>query len=39
MPRRDTGVSNYKDSEGNVPVLEWLDVLPVKIQDKGKERC
>ena len=24
----------YKDGEGNVPVLEWLDALPAKIQDK-----
>jgi phage-related protein len=24
----------YKNREGNVPVLEWLDLLPVKIQDK-----
>ena len=24
----------YKDRKGNVPVLEWLDALPVKIQDK-----
>ena len=33
MPR--TRVVFYKDREGNVPVLEWLDSLPVKIQDKG----
>ena len=32
MPR--THVVFYKDREGNVPVLEWLDSLPVKIQDK-----
>jgi len=32
VPR--THVVFYKDREGNVPVLEWLDVLPVKIQDK-----
>ncbi|MCX5727397.1 MAG: type II toxin-antitoxin system RelE/ParE family toxin [Nitrospirae bacterium] len=32
MPR--TLVVFYKDREGNVPVLEWLDGLPVKIQDK-----
>ena len=32
MPR--TLVVFYKDREGNVPVLEWLDSLPVKIQDK-----
>lgn len=32
MPR--TLVVFYKDREGNVPVLEWLDALPVKIQDK-----
>ena len=24
----------YKDGEGNVPVLEWLDALQAKIQDK-----
>jgi phage-related protein len=24
----------YKNRKGNVPVLEWLDLLPVKIQDK-----
>ena len=24
----------YKDGAGNVPVLEWLDALPAKIQDK-----
>jgi phage-related protein len=32
VPR--TLVVFYKDREGNVPVLEWLDSLPVKIQDK-----
>jgi phage-related protein len=32
VPR--TRVVFYKDREGNVPVLEWLDALPVKIQDK-----
>jgi phage-related protein len=32
VPR--TLVVFYKDREGNVPVLEWLDVLPAKIQDK-----
>ena len=32
MPR--TRVVFYKDREGNVPVLEWLDSLPAKIQDK-----
>lgn len=32
MPR--TRVVFYKDREGNVPVLEWLDGLPAKIQDK-----
>lgn len=32
MPR--TLVVFYKDHEGNVPVLEWLDGLPAKIQDK-----
>lgn len=32
MPR--TLVVFYKDHEGNVPVLEWLDALPEKIQDK-----
>ena len=32
MPR--TRVVFYKDREGNVPVLEWLDSLPTRIQDK-----
>ena len=32
MPR--THVVFYKDREGNVPVLEWLDGLPARIQDK-----
>ena len=32
MPR--TRVVFYKDREGNVPVLEWLDSLPARIQDK-----
>lgn len=32
MPR--TLVIFYKDREGNVPVLEWLDALPARIQDK-----
>lgn len=32
MPR--TLVVFYKDREGNVPVLEWLDSLSTKMQDK-----
>ncbi|HSA62444.1 MAG TPA: type II toxin-antitoxin system RelE/ParE family toxin [Nitrospiraceae bacterium] len=32
MPR--TRVVFYKDSTGRVPVLEWLDSLPPKVQDK-----
>lgn len=32
MPR--TRVVFYKERDGNVPVLEWLDTLPAKIQDK-----
>ena len=32
MPR--TRVVFYREREGNVPVLEWLDTLPAKIQDK-----
>ena len=32
MPR--TLAVFYKNRKGNVPVLEWLDLLPVKIQDK-----
>jgi len=32
VPR--TRVVFYKDREGNVPVLEWLDGLPARIQDK-----
>ncbi len=29
-----TRVVFYKDREGNVPVLEWMDALPAKVQDK-----
>ena len=32
MPK--TLVVFYKDREGHVPVPEWLDTLPAKIQDK-----
>ena len=32
--RAEERVVFYKDREGKVPVLEWLDSLPVKIQDK-----
>jgi len=32
LPR--TRVVFYREREGNVPVLEWLDTLPAKIQDK-----
>ncbi len=32
MPR--TRVVFYKDAEGNVPVLEWLETLSAKVQDK-----
>ena len=32
MPR--TRVVFYRDSEGRVPVLEWLDTLPANVQDK-----
>ena len=32
MPR--TRVVFYQDSTGRIPVLEWLDSLPPKIQDK-----
>ena len=32
MPR--TRVVFYREREGSVPVLEWLDTLPAKIQDK-----
>lgn len=32
MPR--TRVVFYQERDGHVPVLEWLDTLPVKIQDK-----
>ena len=32
MPR--TAVVFYKDRDGNVPVLEWLDGLSAKVQDK-----
>jgi phage-related protein len=32
VPR--TLVVFFKDHAGNVPVLEWLDTLPAKVQDK-----
>lgn len=32
MPR--TQVVFYQEGKGSVPVLEWLDTLPAKIQDK-----
>jgi phage-related protein len=32
MPR--TNLVFYKDDDGSVPVLEWLDSLPVKALDK-----
>jgi phage-related protein len=32
LPR--TRVVFYRELEGSVPVLEWLDTLPAKIQDK-----
>ena len=32
MPR--TRVVFYRDAEGKVPVLEWLDTLPTNVQDK-----
>lgn len=32
MPK--TLVVFYQDRDGNVPVLEWLDALPARIQDK-----
>jgi len=32
VPR--TLVVFYKDRDGNVPVLEWLDSLPERVQDK-----
>ena len=32
MPR--TRVVFYREREGSVPVLEWPDSLPAKIQDK-----
>ena len=32
MPR--TRVVFYRDKEGRVPVLEWLDTLPANVQDK-----
>jgi phage-related protein len=32
LPR--TRVVFYREREGNVPVLEWLDTLPANIQDK-----
>lgn len=32
MPR--TRVVFYREQDGHAPVLEWLDTLPAKIQDK-----
>ena len=32
MPR--TRVIFYRDKEGNVPLLDWLDGLPATAQDK-----
>lgn len=29
-----TRVVFYKDADGRVPVLEWLDTLPANVQDK-----
>jgi phage-related protein len=32
MPR--TSVLLYRDDDGTVPILEWLDALPARAQDK-----
>jgi phage-related protein len=36
MPK--TGVVFYQEDKGTVPVLDWLDRLPVKVQDKCRVR-
>lgn len=36
MPRTETII--YKESSGRVPLLEWMDGLPRKVQDKWTER-
>jgi hypothetical protein len=32
MPATD--VLFFRESDGSVPVMEWLDALPAKVQDK-----
>jgi len=36
MPRTETII--YKELNGKVPLLEWMDTLPPKIVHKGTER-
>ncbi len=36
MPR--TKVVFYREDDGSVPLLEWLDTLPTKFQDKCRAR-
>jgi phage-related protein len=36
MPRTETII--YKEVDGRVPLLEWMDELPRKVQDKWTER-
>ncbi len=36
MPR--TKVVFYREDDGTVPLLEWLDTLPTKLQDKCRAR-
>ena len=36
MPR--TRVVFYREKDGTVPVLEWMDSLPVNVQDKLADR-
>lgn len=33
-----TSVVFYQEDPNNVPVLKWLDRLPLKVQDKCRER-
>ena len=36
MPRTDVII--YQEKDGSVPLLEWLDAVPEKVQDKCIEK-
>lgn len=36
MPRTDIKI--YQEADGSVPLLEWLDNVPEKVQDKCYEK-